>query len=90
MREKRVDLTKYPHRYLKRLKKQLEEYNSKEALIHFRRNAIERQQHNNYSGEYDRIRGILMHSVLPGETRQRLIERETELKKLGARALTIT
>ena len=88
MRQK-LDLAKYPKRYLKRLKNKLEEIHTREALIHFRRNAIERQQNSNYNGEYDRIRGVLMHSVLPAETKQRLIGREAELKSLGARGLTI-
>ena len=85
----KLDVSKYPSRYLKRLKSKLEEYNTKEALIHFRRKAIERQQNSNYNGEYDRIRGILMHSTLPAETKQRLNEREAELKKLGATGLSI-
>ena len=87
---KKLDLSKYPRRYLKRLKEKLEEHSTKEASIHFRRQAYERQQNMNYNGEYDRIRGILLHSVLPAETKQRLITREAELKKLGAIGLTMT
>jgi hypothetical protein len=79
----------YPKRYIKRLKKQLEEINTRDALIHFRRNLVERQMLNNYSGEYERIRGILQHSVLPSETKGRLIDREQELRTLGARAFEI-
>lgn len=79
----------YPKRYIKRLKKQLEEINTRDALIHFRRNLVERQKLNNYSGEYERIRGILQHSVLPSETKGRLIDREQELRTLGARAFEI-
>jgi hypothetical protein len=79
----------YPKRYLKRLKDKLEEINTRDALITFRRNVMERQKLNNYSGEYERIRGILQHSVLPHETKSRLIDREAELKRLGAQAFEI-
>jgi hypothetical protein len=89
MTRRKIDYSKYPKRYLKRLKDRLEEYNTKEALIHFRRNAMERAKVSNYSGEYERIRGILQHSTLPGETKNRLIHRQEELKQLGARAFEI-
>ena len=82
-------LNQYPKRYLKRLKDKLEEINTRGARITFRRNVMERQQLNNYSGDYERIRGILQHSVLPHETKSRLIDREAELKRLGAHAFEI-
>ena len=85
----RGQIRTYPKRHLKRLKKQLEEINTRDALIHFRRNLVERQMLNNYSGEYERIRGILQHSVLPSGTKGRLIDREQELRRLGARAFEI-
>ena len=79
----------YPKVYLKRLKDQLVEHAQREASIHFRRNALERQKASNYNNEYDRIRGILHHSTLPAETGGRLENRKAELRELGARALTI-
>ena len=82
-------LRHYPKRYLKRLKNKLEEINTRDAHITFRRNVMERQKLNNYSSEYERIRGILQHSVLPHETKSRLIDREAELKRLGAQAFEI-
>ena len=71
------------------MKDKLEEYNTREALVQFRYKAIERQRISNYSGEYDRVRGMLQQSMLPSETVKRLKDREDELKKLGARAFGI-
>jgi len=79
----------YPKVYLKRLKDILAEHSQREASVHFRRSALERQKASNHHNEYDRIRGILDHSTLPGETVARLERRKAELKGLGAHALTI-
>lgn len=89
MKRKNGESIRYPHKYIKRLKDKLEEYNTREALVQFRHKAIERQKISNYSGEYDRVRGMLQQSLLPSETVKRLKDREDELKKLGARAFGI-
>jgi hypothetical protein len=88
MRHKQFNLHRYPKVYLKKLKERLEESANREASIHFRRKTIERQTNSNYNGEIDRIRGILHHSTLPGETKKRLLDRKEELKQLVASGLT--
>ena len=74
---------------LKRAKDQLEAHNTKESLITFRKKLLNDQKKHNFSMEYDKIRGMLANSVLPGRTGQHLMDRAAELKKLGAKALSI-
>ncbi len=86
MKLKHTERNRDPERYIRRLKGKLEEVNTREALIHFKHKVMERQKVNNHSGEYERIRElILQHSTLPFETVKRLKDRESEFKKkLGA------
>jgi hypothetical protein len=73
---------------LKHSKDQMEAYNTKQSLISFRKKLLDDQKKNNYSMEYDRIRGILAHSnVMPFKTQASLMNRRDELKKMGAQAL---
>lgn len=73
---------------LKHAKDQMEAYNTKQSLISFRKKLLGDQKKNNYSMEYDRIRGILAHSnVAPFKTQASLMNRRDELKKMGAQAL---
>ena len=74
---------------LKQAKDHLEAYNTKEGLIHFRKKLLEDQAKNDYSMEYDKIRGILSNSVMPFRTQAQLMNRRNELKSLGAKALSI-
>ena len=74
---------------LKHAKDVLEAYNTKTSLMTFRKKLLDDQRKFNYSTEYDRIRGALAQSSQPYVTRDRLIARRDELKKLGAEALNI-
>jgi len=76
--------------YMKKLKDQLESYNTKQSLINFRKNLLERRKINNYSNEYENLRSILAHSVLPFQTKDMVEKRIAELKKLGAQAFEIS
>ena len=75
--------------YWKQVKDRLEAANTKVASATFRRKLLEDQKRMNYSSEYDRIRGILQHSSLPGRTLETLKKRKDELKSLGAKAFRI-
>ena len=77
-----------PHQ-LKHLKDRLEAYNTKSSLLTFRKKLLEDQAKNNYSMEYDKIRGMLANSVMPFRTQAQLMNRRDELKSLGAKALSI-
>ena len=73
-----------PH-YWKRVKDQLEAYNTKVASIALRKNILEYQNRINYSNEMLNMRGILGSKRLPFQTVSRLKSRREELKRLGGK-----
>ena len=73
-------------RHYKKLKKILEAHETREASIALRKRFYERQRHNNYMNEYNRIRGELSRSVLKGASKAHLEKRNT-LEALGAVAI---
>jgi hypothetical protein len=76
-----------PH-YWKRVKDQLEAYNTKVASIALRKNILEYQNRINYSNEMSNIRGVLGSKRLPFQTVSRLKSRHEELKRLGGREIS--
>ena len=74
-------------RHYKNLKKILEAHETREASIALRRRFYERQRHNNYMNEYNRIRGELSRSVLQGVSKAHLEKRKSTLEALGAVAM---
>ena len=77
----------HPH-YWKRVKDQLEAYNTKVASIALRKNILEYQNRINYSNEMSNIRGVLGSKRLPFQTVARLKSRHEELKRLGGREIS--
>ena len=75
--------------YWKQVKSKLEAANTKEASIAFRKKLLDDQKRMNYSSEYERINGILIHSSLPSRTIEGLKKRREDLKALGAKAFQI-
>ena len=82
---KKNDILKNLH-YFERVKDQMEKHELRAKSIQFRRNLLERQRVANYTNELDRVRGELSKSVLPGQTRLLLAQREKHLRALGAQA----
>ena len=68
--------------YWKRVKDQLEAYNTKVSSIALRKNILDYQNRNNYLNEMANIRGVLGSKRLPFQTVTRLKDRHTELKQL--------
>ena len=90
-RRKAINMeTQYHPAYWRRVKNELEAYNTKAGLVSFRKKLLEDQQKNAYSMEYDKIRGLLSNSSLPFQTQAGLMNRRDELQKLGAKALSIS
>ena len=73
-----------PH-YWKRVKDQLEAYNTKVASIAYRKKILDNQKRINYSNEMSNIRGVLGSKRLPFQTVSRLKTRHEELKRLGGK-----
>ena len=70
--------------YYKRQRNIIKAHQTKASLISLRKDWLDKQTKTNYQNEYDRIRGILMKSVLPGVTKDSLDERVKTLKeKMG-------
>ena len=71
--------------YWKRVKDQLEAYNTKVASIAYRKKILDDQKRINYSNEMANIRGVLGSKRLPFQTVERLKTRHDELKRLGGK-----
>ena len=89
-RRKAINMeTQYHPAYWRRVKNELEAYNTKAASIAFRKHILEKQKQGDYQREFESIRGVLSHSVLPFQTVKRLKDRAVHLRELGARAFAI-
>ena len=71
--------------YWKRVKDQLEAYNTKVSSIALRKKILDDQKRSNYSDEMANIRVVLGSKRLPFQTISRLKNRHDELKKLGGK-----
>ena len=71
-------------KYLEEVKRELELRKSKVANLSYRKKLRDNQNKENYLSELHRIRGVLSaaDNRFPISTRERLISREEELKKL--------
>ena len=69
--------------YYKRQRNIIKAHHTKASLISLRKDWLDRQTKTNYQNEYDRIRGILTNSVLPGVTKDSLDTRVKTLKAMG-------
>ena len=61
---------------------------AKASLISLRNKWHNQQVRTNYQNEYDRIRGILNASVLPGTSTEHIKKRVKDLKKIGDTGVT--
>ena len=69
--------------YYKRQRNIIKAHHTKASLISLRKDWLDRQTKNNYQNEYDRIRGVLTNSMLPGVTKDSLDKRVAKLKEMG-------
>lgn len=73
--------------YFETLQKKMDAHETKAASIQLRKDWLERQKINNYTNEYDRIRGLISQNTLKGKTTTHLDKRKKELESLGAKAV---
>ena len=69
--------------YYKRQRNIIKAHHTKASLISLRKDWLDRQSKTNYQNEYDRIRGVLTNSMLPGVTKDSLDKRVLKLKEIG-------
>ena len=74
------------HHY-KQLKKRLEAHETRTASIALRKKWYDKQKHNNYMNEYNRIRGELSRTVLKATSKAHLEKRKQTLEALCAIAI---
>ena len=69
--------------YYKQQRNIIKAHQTKAALISLRKDWLDRQTKTNYQQEYDRIRGILNDSVLPGTSTEHIKKRVETLEKMN-------
>ena len=79
----RDDVYRNRLQYWKQIKHMMEMHELKDKSILFRKKLLDDAKKTNYTNEYNRIRGILAHSVVDQQTKQNIENRMTELSKLG-------
>ena len=86
---KMIDIDKVANRLqsYKQLQKLLDAHETRTESIALRKKWIQKQKHNNYMNEYNRVRGELSKSVLSGSSKAHLEKRKKGLQELGAVAI---
>ena len=74
--------------YYKHQRNIIKAHQTKASLISLRKDWLDRQTKTNYQNEYDRIRGILNDSVLPGTNKLHIEKRVKDLEKMGVTGVT--
>jgi len=74
--------------YYKYQRNIIKAHQTKASLISLRKDWLDRQAKTNYQNEYDRIRGILNDSVLPGTSKIHIEKRVKDLEKMGVTGVT--
>ena len=74
--------------YYKYQRNIIKAHQTKASLISLRKDWLDRQTKTNYQNEYDRIRGILNDSVLPGTSKIHIEKRVKDLEKMGVTGVT--
>ena len=74
--------------YYKHQRNIIKAHQTKASLISLRKDWLDRQTKTNYQNEYDRIRGILNASVLPGTSKLHIEKRVKDLEKMGVTGVT--
>ena len=73
--------------YFKRVENMMDAHESMQKSITFRKNLLDKRAQANYQNEYEKLRGILAHTVVPQQTTNTVKTRLANLEKLGIQAL---
>ena len=69
-----------PH-YVKMVKEMMERHELKAKSINFRMKLLQDRRKSMYQNEYDRIKGIIAHTVIPQQTRDTIKKRMEQIEK---------
>ena len=76
-----LDVVKNSPHYFKLVKEMMERHELKAKNINFRMKLLQDRRKSMYQNEYDRIKGILAHTVLPQQTRDTIKKRMEQIEK---------
>ena len=80
-----MDINKATNNFLINMKRERDILKAREtrgSLITLRKHILDKQKRDNHQNEYDRIRGLLENSMLPGVSKKHLEDRVEKLKKI--------
>jgi hypothetical protein len=88
-RDKLQEAIKDRLNYFENVQKKLDAHQTKASSILIRKKWLEKQKINNYTNEYDRIRGLIAQNVVKHgpQTVEHLKKRASKLEELGAIAV---
>ena len=76
-----LDLVKNSPHYFKLVKDMMERHELKAKNINFRMKLLQDRRKSMYQNEYDRIKGILAHTVVPEQTKEIIQKRMKQIEK---------
>jgi len=76
-----LDLVKNSPHYFKLVKDMMERHELKAKSINFRMKLLQDRRKSMYQNEYDRIEGIIAHTVVPEQTKDVIQRRMKQLEK---------
>ena len=74
---------------LKHLQKIVDAHKTKAASLKLRKEWLDKQRMNNYSNEYERVRGLIEHNLVKGKSIEGLEKRKKKLEDKGAKPFEI-
>ena len=81
------DAIKNRIQYFKRVEEMMDGHESMQKSITFRKQLLDKRAQANHQNEYEKLRGILAHTVVPQQTTNTVKTRLANLEKLGIQAL---
>ena len=76
-----LDLVKNSPHYFKLVKDMMERHELKAKSINFRMKLLQDRRKSMYQNEYDRIKGIIGHTVVPEQTKEIIQKRMKQIEK---------
>ena len=76
-----LDVVRNSPHYFKMVKEMMERHELKAKSINFRMKLLQDRRKSMYQNEYDRIKGILAHTVVPEQTKDVIQRRMKQIEK---------
>ena len=76
-----LDVVRNSPHYFKMVKDMMERHELKAKSINFRMKLLQDRRKSMYQNEYDRIKGILAHTVVPQQTRDTIKKKMEQIEK---------